>query len=417
MTEFVLPSLTVRNFFCAVMLFICVIQSAALICAMPTYRKKTYIIFNLFILLIDIMFFSLMSTYQFGYILSRRLTLSAVIAAETVFTAVPIFEIIFFIVKSRRVITDSSVKSALDNLPAGILFFDSDSYAVLTNHAMLTLVRELTGGDTRMMKPLDDVLEGRTPAESAQRIGDDFRTYRFSDGRIRTFEKKVISLQSKKYVQFTANDITDIYKMKQELEHDNELLKKAAENLRTLSENVVAATREEEILNFKMQIHDDFGRSITAVRRFLMQNDNLQDAGELIDMWRRSVSLIKKDNESKSDDELIFLITSAKKMGLDIIIDGRMPKEAEPEYTVISAVRTCLINAVRHADATEMYVKIERSSNSIVVNITNNGKSPECEISEGGGLSALRRRVEKYAGIMTVTSLPAFALNIRIPVV
>ena len=414
MNDYVIPSLGVRTVFCAVMLIICIIETFALISIRTEKRRKAYVFFNALLLTADIMFFSLMSVYQIGYILTKKLTLPIVIIAEIILAFVPIFEIIFNITRSRRVITEKSVKNALDNLPAGILFFDSDSFAVLTNHTMLTLLNELTDGDVRMMKQLDDVLNGKSPPASARRIDADDRTFIFSDGRIRTFEKSVIVCSGKKYSQFTANDVTDIYKIKQELEYDNELLRKASDNLRMLSQNVVTATREEEILNFKMQIHDDLGRSITAVRRYLTQNDSSQNADELIDMWRESVTLMKKDNETQTDDELGFLISSAEKMGLEIIIRGEMPSGSETAYTVISAVRTCLINAVRHADASKMYVDIKRGSDDIEIKITNNGIPPDGEITEGGGLSALRRRAEKNAGTMTVISRPKFAVIIKI---
>lgn len=414
MNDYVIPSLGVRTVFCAVMLIICIIEIFALINIRTAKRRKAYVFFNALLLTADIMFFSLMSVYQIGYILTKKLTLPIVIIAEIILAFVPIFEIIFNTTRSHRVITEKSVKNALDNLPAGILFFDSDSFAVLTNHTMLTLLNELTDGGVRMMKQLDDVLNGKSPPVSARRIDADDRTFIFSDGRIRTFEKSVIVCSGKKYSQFTANDVTDIYKIKQELEYDNELLRKASDNLRMLSQNVVTATREEEILNFKMQIHDDLGRSITAVRRYLTQNDSSQNADELIDMWRESVTLMKKDNETQTDDELGFLISSAEKMGLEIIIRGEMPSGSENAYTVISAVRTCLINAVRHADASKMYVDIKRGSDDIKIKITNNGIPPDGEITEGGGLSALRRRAEKNAGTMTVISRPEFAVIIKI---
>ena len=416
MNDYVIPSLGVRTVFCAVMLIICVIEIFALISIRTAKHRKTYVFFNLLLLTADIMFFSLMSVYQIGYILTNKLTLPIVIIAEIILAFVPVFEIIFNTSRSRRVITEKSVKNALDNLPAGILFFDSDSFAVLTNHTMLTILNELTDGDVRMMKQLDDVLNGKFPPASARRIDANGRTFIFSDGRIRTFEKSVIVCSGKKYSQFTASDVTDIYKMKQELEYDNELLRKASDNLRMLSQNVVTATREEEILNFKMQIHDELGRSITAVRRYLTQNDSSQNADALIDMWRESVTLMKKDNETQTDDELAFLISSAEKMGLDIIISGEIPGDSENAYTVISAVRTCLINAVRHADASKMYVDIKRGLVDINIKITNNGISPKGEITEGGGLSALRRRVEKNAGTMTVISRPEFAIIIKIPI-
>ena len=152
MNDYVIPSLGVRTVFCAVMLIICIIETFALISIRTEKRRKAYVFFNALLLTADIMFFSLMSVYQIGYILTKKLTLPIVIIAEIILAFVPIFEIIFNITRSRRVITEKSVKNALDNLPAGILFFDSDSFAVLTNHTMLTLLNELTDGDVRMMK-------------------------------------------------------------------------------------------------------------------------------------------------------------------------------------------------------------------------------------------------------------------------
>ena len=44
--------------------------------------------------------------------------------------------------------------------------------------------------------------------------------------------------------------------------------------------------------------------------------------------------------------------------------------------------------------------------------ITNNGKPPERPITEGGGLSDLRQKVEQQGGTMTVESAPVFRLQI-----
>ena len=74
----------------------------------------------------------------------------------------------------------------------------------------------------------------------------------------------------------------------------------------------------------------------------------------------------------------------------------------------MEAVRECMTNAVRHAGAGAMYVQV--TPHSIV--ITNNGKPPERPITEGGGLSDLRQKVEQQGGTMTVESAPVFRLQI-----
>jgi signal transduction histidine kinase len=71
-------------------------------------------------------------------------------------------------------------------------------------------------------------------------------------------------------------------------------------------------------------------------------------------------------------------------------------------------------NAVRYAEATELYVVFSETEAEASVTISNNGKIPEGEIVEGGGLSTLRRRVERAGGAMTVQSLPNFKLTVTV---
>ena len=51
-------------------------------------------------------------------------------------------------------------------------------------------------------------------------------------------------------------------------------------------------------------------------------------------------------------------------------------------------------NCVRHAGASELYVKFGSAEHEWGVVITDNGQKPEKNIKEGGGLSGIRKRVE-----------------------
>ena len=46
---------------------------------------------------------------------------------------------------------------------------------------------------------------------------------------------------------------------------------------------------------------------------------------------------------------------------------------------------------------------------------TNDGAAPETPVTEGGGLTSLRRRVEGAGGRMLVKSMPRFALTVELP--
>ena len=51
----------------------------------------------------------------------------------------------------------------------------------------------------------------------------------------------------------------------------------------------------------------------------------------------------------------------------------------------------------------------------IIINDLPCGKIPERQIVEGGGLSTLRRRIERAGGRMVVQSFPKFQLTVTVP--
>lgn len=82
---------------------------------------------------------------------------------------------------------------------------------------------------------------------------------------------------------------------------------------------------------------------------------------------------------------------------------------------VVNALRACISNCVRHADAQNLYAYVTQETAETKIVFTNDGKVPTSPITEGGGLSSLRRSIENKGGVMTVHSAPKFILEIRLP--
>ena len=102
-------------------------------------------------------------------------------------------------------------------------------------------------------------------------------------------------------------------------------------------------------------------------------------------------------------------------MGVEVLVEGYIPPDTETENLVSAAVRECVTNCIRHAQGTAVYVKITQRSGILRTEITNNGKAPEHQITEGSGLSSLRRSVEASGGEMHVSHRPAFSLVLHLP--
>ena len=114
-------------------------------------------------------------------------------------------------------------------------------------------------------------------------------------------------------------------------------------------------------------------------------------------------------------DPLKDLMASAWEIGVRVRIQGELPKGNANAQLMIAAMRECATNTVRHAGGSEMTVQLMRTQKADIAVITNNGRTPEGEIVEGGGLSGLRQSVENRHGTMAVRGKPAFRLSIVLP--
>ena len=94
---------------------------------------------------------------------------------------------------------------------------------------------------------------------------------------------------------------------------------------------------------------------------------------------------------------------------------GELPEDTDLRKVFLIAIRECLTNGVRHADATLIHAEIVRKNKSILLYITNNGKPPEGVVVPKGGLLNLLRYVADCGGKMKIESLPQYVLSIELP--
>lgn len=315
---------------------------------------------------------------------------------------------------NRRSISHSSIKEAFDNLPTGVCFFNEAGLPVLCNLAMQRFSFAVCGADVQYITDLENCFAWDfLPAAPGRKDGNVFI---LGDGSAWQLEKRSVVHESGDcYTQYTAADVTELYKSRVELTKENEQLRMVQSELKQLSANVVAVTREEEILNTKMRVHDEMGKCLVAARKYLQEDcaDGIPDT--LAVAWQRAVSTLKYSNDTPDEDMLLQIRKTCEYVKLAFIQRGTLPKQERVAYLLTCAVRECVTNAVRYAEGTELYAVFSETEAMATVTVTNNGKLPEKPIQEGGGLSTLRRRVERAGGIMTVQSFPEFKLTVTLP--
>ena len=101
--------------------------------------------------------------------------------------------------------------------------------------------------------------------------------------------------------------------------------------------------------------------------------------------------------------------------GVQVITSGSIPTDpVRQEYLLMAAVEA-LTNAVRHGEADRLKIVLTEENGYIRVCFFNNGKNPTLPVREGGGLGALRIRLEEAGGSMQILTTPEFCLSVLLP--
>ena len=315
-----------------------------------------------------------------------------------------------------------AIKESADNLPSGICFADSNGVIILCNRQMHRLCHVLMGRDLQYLDELRAAL--KAPADGVTPVDAGTSSLQFPDGAVWAFrESKIADTEGKRCTQVQALDVTALYEKRVELEAENAALLEANQRAKRLYAELDRTVREEETFAMKMRVHDDMGLCLLTARRALEENAPISELQEAGKVWLRvlgrtlaSGSAAEEQPEQPSTGAALDeLLSSAEGIGVRIRLEGELPKDSANAYLLITAMRECTTNVVRHAGGSEMTVRIQSDERCVTAHITNNGAPPAGDITEGGGLSGLRRRVESAGGTMRLDSRPSFALTITLP--
>ena len=303
----------------------------------------------------------------------------------------------------------NAIKESFDRLPTAVCFFDRSGGIVLCNRQMYRLSQHLLNSDLQYLEELQGALA--VPPKGVTPLAGMESTFRFPDGLVWKFERAAVTDRyGETYIQLSAANVTELHRALEQLAEDNRKLEQDAEELRRLSENVEAMAREREQLAVKSAMHDSLAACITVTKQYLAGDLGAIDADVVLREWEKSI--LFRDAGLLPAREALY--ENARSSGVTVRVRGPEPVGAAAEL-LYAAMQVCLSNAVQYAQATELTAHIWEDGDRYNILLRNNGKPPEKPITEGGGLSNLRRRIERAGGTMTVQSLPEFALVIGIP--
>lgn len=307
-------------------------------------------------------------------------------------------------------ITSSSIKESIDHLTTGLCFARPDGVVVLMNHRMDELCHQIIGTDLQNANLYWEILSHGDNLQNVERLSEgDQPSFCLSDGTVWTFKKEILD----GVFQLSAADTTQEYKLIDQLKEKNKELRAMNLRIRQYGEKVDDYTREKERLETKVNIHNQLGQVLLVSRHYLKNHNS--NTKEILDMWKRNIEMLSMQAESASaTDQFQTILEVARSAGITVEIEGEAPKEKELKQLFTTASIEALTNAVRHADAKHIHIKLSQTEHTFIISFSNDGKLPAEKITEGGGLSSLRKKVEQHYGEMEITTIPQFTLTLRL---
>ena len=321
----------------------------------------------------------------------------------------------FGIYKRRtNCLRENAIQESLDNLPSGIVFFDGNGMPKLMNRKMYQICQDLAGRDIQNITELKEALEH--PLKENVFYDVDLKVYCFADGSVWKFsEKEIITTAGDHFFQVLASEVSELYRNKVLLKEENQKLQEMSVAMKELSKNVITLTREEEMLSMKMRVHDNLGYSVLAAQWMLLRESEA-DRDVFLSQWKQTLDLLNKDNESVKGEQLHRQVQErAEILGVKIIYTGEQVWESHIFELMDIILLEALSNCVRHAGASELYVKCSSGEQEWIMVITDNGQAMEKDVKEGGGLSGIRKRVEQCGGTLRICAESKFSIIVKIP--
>ena len=320
------------------------------------------------------------------------------------------------------------IKKAIDSYPGGICFSALDGRVILVNEKMNKLMLELTGHTILNEKAAWEELTNFANNGKAEKLTQSWLPkdpdkesihqqlfFRFSDSSVWRFELRFLASNT---VQIEAAEITELYRLSEELYENTIRLQDMQKRQKALLDGIVEVNLNKEILTAKMHIHDELGHCLLATTKAITEDSLAENADTLRKSWNSTIqdfsniSTVWTVPDSSLQPELMQV---AELIGCKVVFLGEQPKSRKALQLLYAAVREALTNAVRHADATELTVKIEQNEQSYHIEISNNGSVAVSSITEGNGLSTLRQRLEQEGASLKVRCNGSVSLLVDIP--
>jgi two-component system, NarL family, sensor histidine kinase DesK len=190
-------------------------------------------------------------------------------------------------------------------------------------------------------------------------------------------------------------------------------------------------SRLAERLHIARELHDALGHHLTALRlhlelaRRLAPNTTVSGplgqahdiASAMLADVRRVVSSMREDRPFELGVALRRMVDGVVEPAVSLTMpDDLIVEDAAHAHVLFRAVQEAITNAIRHANATRVWIDLVAQGDAIELAIRDDGFGTD-EIDEGSGLTGMRERVRDLGGALRIDSRPGggFSLHVSLP--
>ena len=101
---------------------------------------------------------------------------------------------------------------------------------------------------------------------------------------------------------------------------------------------------------------------------------------------------------------------------VDLVDDAGDTAGAEAQVVLLRAAQEALANVRRHADATQVTLRLARHGTEVMLEVVDDGCGMAAEAAEGNGLRGMRARADAAGGTLDVTAAPGRGTRVRLQV-
>lgn len=301
----------------------------------------------------------------------------------------------------RSFITPGTIKLFLDRIPCGICCWQDNGRVLFSNICMNSLCLALT------KSPL---LNGN---HFRQAVAGGIVTV---EGRVWRFSCRELLFDGENLHELIASDITTEYAKTRALEQDKAELAQLNRELREYYLSIDDVIRRQEILQARVNIHDEMNRLMLSTTA--ANSEDSLELDRIFSLWQQNALLLglgaDETADSKAADSLEKL---AAALNIHLIWPGLLPDQLNEQQRGLffSAAREAMVNAVKHAEAKTMTVSFTEQETLVCCRFSNDGKTPGEAVRFTGGLANLSLLAAQQGAILSVQAGDPFTLRLCFP--